>query len=195
MKRIGRHCVCPGAALALAVALWVYDAVSQTVLVPIRLQAELLSKVAAYDRSFPKRSGGRALVLVLVRDGDAESQRVGEQIQAELAVLTQIGGLQHAEEFVHFSSAQALAELCRKRAPAIIYISLGLADQMEAMARALEGVSILSVAVSASYVPKRAVLSFDAESGRPKLVVNLGQARRQDVAFQPELLALARVMP
>jgi hypothetical protein len=195
MSRVGRRSVFACASLALAVALWVSDAVSQTLQVPIRLQAELLSKVAAYDRSFSQRSGGRALVLILVRDSDAESIRVGEQIQAELAVLARVGGLQHAEEFVHFSSAQALAELCRKRAPAILYISLGLADQMEGIAHALEGVSILSVAASASYVPKRAVLSFDAESGRPKLVVNLGQARRQSVAFQPELLALARVIP
>ena len=49
-------------------------------------------------------------------------------------------------------------------------------------------------AASATYVPKGCVLGFDAESGRPKLVVNLSQARLQKVAFKPEFLKLARVI-
>ena len=43
-------------------------------------------------------------------------------------------------------------------------------------------------------VPKGIVLSFDLVSGKPKIVVHLGQAKRQDVQFKAELLKLARVI-
>ncbi len=181
-------------ALACAAALWGNGAEAQPIDVPLRLQAELLSKVAAYDRSFAARAGERALVLIVVSPGSAESERTGAQISAELAVLSDLGGLPHAEETVSYTSARALAELVKARAPAVLIFSAALGDQIEAIARALDGSSVLSVGVSASYVPRGAVLGFDVESGKPKLVVHLEQARRQQVAFRPELLRLARVI-
>jgi hypothetical protein len=176
------------------VELWVRQGASQSVDVPVRLQAELLAKVAAYDRGFPARARGKALTLVLVKPGDAESERVGEQILSELRVLPLVGGLPHAEEIVRFSSAQALVELCKARSPAVVYLSLRLGEHVGPLAAALSGTSVLTVAVTAPYVPSGAVLGFDAESGKPRLVVNLAQARRQKVAFKPELLLLARVI-
>jgi hypothetical protein len=189
----GRRAFC-GALLALSLGLWARDAATQSVAVPLRLQAELLSKVAGYDRGFPARAHGKALVFVLVKSADTESVRTGKQFHAELGALPQIGGLPHNEEIVDYRSARALAELCKQRGAAVVYISVGLADEMEGIASALDGVSILSVAAAASYVTKRSVLGFDAESGHPKLVVHLDQARRQKVAFKAELLKLARVI-
>jgi hypothetical protein len=167
---------------------------TQVVEVPVRLQAELLSKVVAYDRNFVARARGRAQVLILVRGGDAESERIGEQIHAEIGALKQLGGLPHAREVVRFTSKRAIAELCKSRGTAVLYLSVGLLDEMTGIADALEGMSILTVAAAASYVPKRAVLGFDAESGKPKLVVHLDQARKQQVQFKPEVLKLARVV-
>lgn len=180
--------------LAGTATLWVREGATQAVEVPVRLQAELLAKVAAYDRGFAARARGRALSLVVVKAGDAESERVGEQITNELRMLPELGGLPHAEEIVRLSSATALADLCKARGPAVVYLSLRLGEQMGAIAAALEGLSVLSVAVTAPYVPSGAVLGFDAQSGKPRLVVNLVQARRQQVAFKPELLRLARVI-
>ena len=168
---------------------------AQSVEVPVRLQAELLSKVVAYDRNFPERARGRALVLVVVAPGDAASERLGEQIQSELGVLEQFGGLPHAEEVVRFSSRRALADLVKSRGAAVVYLSGGFGEEMPAVASLLAELSVLSVGVTPAYVPKGAVLGFDAEAGRPKLVVNLKQARLQKVAFRPELLKLARVIP
>jgi hypothetical protein len=181
-------------AFASAATLWGREIDAQAIDVPIRLQAELLSKVAAYDREFSNRAGQRALVLVVVKPGSAESERAAEQMSAELAVLSDIGGLPHAQETVRYTSAPALGELVRGRTPAVVIFSAALDDQVESVARVLDGVSVLSVGVSAAYVPRGAVLGFDVESGKPKLVVNLGQARRQRVAFRPELLRLARVI-
>lgn len=180
--------------LALVFVLWVRKGASQALDVPVRLQAELLAKVATYDRSFAARARGRALVLVAVKKGDAESERVGRQLLAELAVLPQLGGLPHAEELVHFDAASTLLDVIRAREPAVVYFSARLGGQIGSVADGLDGVPVLTVGVSASYVAERAVLGFDSSSGKPKLVVHLTQARRQKVSFKPELLALARVI-
>jgi hypothetical protein len=183
------------AGLALSVLAWVREGKTQTVEVPIRLQAELLSKVVAYDRNYSQRAHGRALVLVLVKAGDSESARVGEQIKSELGVLAELGGLPHTEELVRYSTPANVADLVKDRGAAVVFLSVGLADEMPALARSFEDVSVLSVAAAPAYVERGAVLGFDAESGRPKLVVNLERARRQKIAFKPEVLKLARVVP
>jgi YfiR/HmsC-like len=181
-------------ALAWSAALWLRPASAQSVEVPVRLQAELLAKVVGYDRSFSARAGPQVLVFVVIKPGSAESERTGEQISSELGVLPEIGGLPHSEETVQFVSARVLADLVKSRRPAIVVVSAALANHMEPIARALDGLSVLSVGISASYVPRGAVLGFDVESGKARLVVHLEQARRQHVAFRPELLSLARVI-
>jgi YfiR/HmsC-like len=183
-----------GTALACGSGLWLKPAGAQSLEVPVRLQAALLARAVEYDRNFATRAGARVVVFIAVRPGDADSERAGEQIRLELGALAQIGGLPHTEEVVLYRSVQKLSERIVQRAPAILYLSAGLADDVPTIARALEGVSILSVGVSATYVPRRAVLGFDAESGRPQLVVHLAQARRQRVAFRSEFLNLARVI-
>jgi hypothetical protein len=182
------------ASIALGVGLYVRQGRTQTIEVPVRLQAELLSKVVAYDRGFVERARGHAKVLILVKGGDAESERIGEQIHDELGVLKDLGGLPHSQEVIRFSNPRAVVELSKSRSASVLYVSVGLLEQMGAMAALLDGVSLLTVAAAAAYVPKRAVLGFDAESGKPKLVVHLDQAHKQKVQFRPEVLKLARII-
>jgi hypothetical protein len=161
--------------------------------IPARLQAELLAKVAAYDGRFAARAGQLATVLILVAEGVADSERFGAQIRAELSKQAKLGGVEHMEEIVHFSSPGELAALCRQRRAALVYLAPGLSQFTERIADALTGLDVLSVSAVPDDVSRRIVLGFELVSGRPKLLVHLGQARLQNVAFKPELLRLARV--
>jgi len=162
--------------------------------VPPRLLAELLAKVAAYDGHFVARAAGRALVLVLVAPGEPESERFGAQIRAELGKQPRIGGVEHMEDIVRYSSPAELTRTCRERKPAIVFVAPGLAAEATPIAVALAGVDVLSVAAVATDVPRGIVLGFEVVFGKPKLVIHLTRARRQNVAFKPELLRLARVI-
>jgi hypothetical protein len=167
---------------------------AEQVQIPARLQAALVAKVAAYDTHFAARARGHALVLIVVANGKAESERFGEEIRAELSVQPKIGGADHSEEIVHFSSGAELAKLCRERHAALVYVAPALSSEVPEIASALSDVDVLSVAALAGDVAQRLVLGFARESGRPKLLVNLQQARRQNVAFNPDLLRLVRVV-
>lgn len=180
--------------LALAVSLIAAPLAAEQVQIPARLQAALVAKVAAYDTHFAARANGQALVLIVVAGGKAESERFGEEIRAELSVQPKIGGVSHSEEIVRFSSATELARLVRERKAALLYIAPALSEDVPQIANALAGVDVLSVAALAGDVEQRIVLGFARESGRPRLLVNLEQARRQNVAFNPDLLRLVRVI-
>jgi hypothetical protein len=162
--------------------------------IPPRLQAALVAKVAAYDTHFAARADGHALVLIVVASGKAESERFAEEIRAELALQPKIGGVDHSEEIVHFASGAELAKLCRERHAALVYVAPALSSEVPQIASALTDVDVLSVAALPADVEQRLVLGFARESGRPKLLVNLQQARRQNVAFNPDLLRLVRVV-
>jgi hypothetical protein len=161
--------------------------------VPIRLQAEFLAKIAGYDRHFAERAGDRARVLIAVVPRDSDSRLAATDMRNALAALPSVGGIPHEEEIIQFADAASLAEICRSRRAAVLYLTPGLLHDMPAIRDALAALDLLTVASLADYVPAGAVLGFDLVSGRPKLLVNLTQARKQHVDFRAEVLKLTRV--
>ena len=161
--------------------------------VPIRLQAELLAKVTGYDRNFEARSGEQARVLILVSPGDSDSKRAAAEMRSALASVPSVGGLSHDEEIANYVDAPTLGETCRTRQVAIVYLTPGFSGEVPAIRDAVGSLKLLTVGSLADYVPAGIVLGFDLVSGRPKLVVNLSQARRQHIDFRAEVLKLMRV--
>lgn len=160
--------------------------------VPVRVQADLLVKVAAYDSGLAARSGDRH-VLLFTNEDDADGESTPKRMKTELGAVERIAGKPHREELVRYEGASALAETCRKRDAAIAYLPPGLGSKIPAIARALAGIQVLTVAARPEYVKAGAVVGFDLVSGKPQLLVHLAQARRQKVDFKPELLRLAKV--
>jgi hypothetical protein len=163
------------------------------VVVPIELQAELLAKVASYDRNMAARAGDRLQVLLVTRPSDVESARVVTRMQNALRSLPQIGGLPHDEQTMNFTTAADLARTCRAQHIAILFVGPGHGDDLQAIREALAGVDVLSVSAVPEYIERGIVLGFDVVSGKPRLLVNLGQARRQHVALRAEVLKLMKV--
>jgi hypothetical protein len=166
---------------------------ADAVTVPIRLQAELLSKVASYDRNFQARTGERVRTLLLVKEGDPESSRAAAAMKSALSSIPTIGALPHDEELATYSEPAALAETCRSRNVSILYVAPGFSQQVDALRETMGSLSLLTVGSLAEYVPNGIVLGFDLVSGRSKLLVNLTQARRQKIEFRAEILRLTRV--
>ena len=161
--------------------------------VPIALQAELLTKVAAYDKNFAARARDSARIVLLTKPNDADSVRATAQMRVALAAVDRIGGLPHEESTLNYSNGAALAALVREQHISIVYVTPGLSGDIDAIRAALNGVDVLSVTAIASDVPRGIVLGFDLVSGRPKLLVNLPQMRLQNVAFSANVLKLAKV--
>jgi hypothetical protein len=182
-----------GLLLLLAIVLFARHAGAEDVPVPVGLQAELLSKVAGYDRNFAARAGERAHVLLVQRPGDADSARVVAQMQSALGQVSTIGGLPHDETIVSYAGAAALVSAVKGQHAAVVFFTPGFADQLDALRGALAGVDVLTAAAVPDYVPRGVVLGFDLVGGKPKLLVNITQAGKQNVAFRAEVLKMMKV--
>lgn len=180
-------------ACVVAVSIVTPGVRAEEVTVPVGLQAELLAKVAAYDKNFRARAGDVARVLVVVKSGDGDSERSAAVMLRALSGAADVGGLRHQEVLIRWSDAAALATQCRQRSAAIVYLTAGLRDEIPAIARSLDGVDLLTVAAVGDYVPRGAVLGFGVVAGKPKIFVHLAQARRQHVALSAEALKLMKV--
>lgn len=168
-------------------------AVAQGASVPAQVQAELLSKLASYDRNFAARAGSKVRVLVVVKANDPKSKLFAASIRGALGNVPQIGGLPHEETLVPFESASALAERCRGERAAILYLTPGFEKEVESIRASLRGMDVLSVSAVPEHVPDGVVIGFELVSGRPKILVNLPQAKDQNVSFTADVLKLMKV--
>jgi non-ribosomal peptide synthetase component F len=181
------------AALAFACLLVASSVLAQAAGVPAELQAELLAKLGAHDRNFHARAGTQARILILVKPGNAKSNLSAATMRSALAQLDTVGGLPHEEILVAYDNAASVAQLCRVQKAAIVYVTTGFDAEIEALRKALSGVDVLSVSASPEHVPLGIVLGFELVSGKPKIVLNLKQAKEQNVNFKADVLRLMKV--
>jgi hypothetical protein len=137
---------------------------------------------------------GIARVLILRRGDDASSARVAAMLRTDLTALGAIAGVAVELHELDFVDAAAVRTACTTRQIGVLIMTPGLSQQVPAIADALDGSDLLSVAMLARDVAGGAVLGFALESSRPTITINLGRAKRQNVDFSSRLLALAKVV-
>ena len=161
---------------------------------PVQVQAGLLAKVAAYDRNLVGLEVGKVVVAIVTRKENLDSTSAGARLQAGLQGIPLIAGLSHEEMMVSFTTANALADLCRKNNVSIAYLAPGLDREIPAVAEAMRNMRVLTAGAMTEYVSEGIVLGFDLVSGRPKILVHLEQARKQNVVLTAQLLKLAVIV-
>ena len=178
------------AALVLACVLVSGRAGSEPL--PVTLQADLLVKLAGYDRNMRARAGSQLRIVLVTRSSDDDA-RWAAQMRAVLAHSERIAGLPHAESTVRFTRADKLAATCKAEQIAIVVLSPSLIGEGEHIRTAFDDADVLTVAPSQELVKHGVVLGFELVSGKPKLFFNLPQAIRQHVAISAEVLKLMTV--
>lgn len=163
-------------------------------LVPLSLQAQLVARLGGFDRNFATRAGATANVLVVSRAGDADSKIDAHGFARALSGLGNLGGAPMHLEEAELGDPAALAQRVRAQHLALVYFSSGLEGDMPRVAAALVGVDVLTVGSTAQHAEKGAVVGFDLEEARPKIVLNMKSARAQSVVFKAELMKLARIL-
>jgi YfiR/HmsC-like len=162
--------------------------------VPLGLQAQLTAKLAAHDKGMAARAGSTLKIVILIKRENAESANAAAHLLTAFEALDSIAGLSHQQKVLAFTDARALAALVRTETIAIIYLTQGFDEDLDAIGASLDGVSVMSIATVPDYVVRGgAVIGFDLVSGRSKILVNLAQARRQGVQLDSNVLMIATV--
>lgn len=179
--------------LALLTSTLALVAHAEPATAPFPVQAQILARILPYDRGFAARVKGDVVVLLLQKANDSESSNAVQQMGR---ALNDIGEVRKAKIRVHtleYTSAAALAAACASQGVHVLYVAPGFRGQVAAIARALVGSGILSVAAVEPYVQEGAVLGVDIVSGKPRMSIHLAQSRAQKIDFPAAVLNLAKV--
>jgi hypothetical protein len=191
-----RYCLRPAHFAGVLAAVLSLTAVRMTAAadsdMPASIQAQLLSKVPAYDYEFRRRAGALVRVLILTRPEHSESVRAATLLQAALGREKAIAALPHESLIAPFTSTAALARAVQQQGVTIVYLTPGLED-LESICRVLEPLHVLTVTTLPEYVRRCAVLGLQVVAGRPRISIHLAHAQRSGIRFRAELLQLATV--
>jgi hypothetical protein len=180
--------------VAAAVSIPASSAWCEDPAIPLQLQVDLTAKLIEYAQAPSPQGLSVMRIGILVRNSSVESQHFAAELKASFGRMGQIAGLAHEEVIINWSTASALVEEAKRRQLFAVYLTPGLHAEMPALARALEGAQIVTVGALDSYVAAGAILGFELISGRPKMVLNLAQAKKQGVAFRATVMKLMRIV-
>lgn len=181
-----------GARFVAAVACLLPTASAVADDVPIELQVDLLARVVKFERTFTSNGKAPATVIVVAKPSVTVSTRASAQLTTALKRAGNLAGRPVTVITHSFTKAPALKAV--SAGSAIVYLMPGLSDEVKNISEALSGMRVLVVAASGDDVERGAVLGFDLQSARPRIVVNLPKARAQSLDFNSQLLRLAKVI-
>jgi hypothetical protein len=161
--------------------------------VPIALQVDLLGRVVRFERNYVGRGSAPALVILVVKGNETASVRAAALASAAIGQLGSIGARPASVTTQTFSSPAALRSASREAA--IVYLMPGFSRaDLQAIAATFADSSVLTVGASNGDAENGAALGFELEGSKPRIIVNLRQARAQRLDFSAQLLRLARVV-
>jgi hypothetical protein len=161
--------------------------------VPIGLQVDLLDRIVRFERSYASRAGAPALVVVVAKGDEAASVRAAALASAAIGQLGNLGARRASVVIMTFSSPGAL----RSASPEadIVYLMPGFSRaDMQSIAAIYIDSKVLTVGTTNGDAENGAALGFELEGSKPRIIVNLRQARAQRLDFSAQLLRLARVI-
>jgi len=182
--------------LAATLSLAELSANAEAPAVPLPLQVDLTVKLLEYAQAPSPQAGAGGLmhIGILVKSGSVESQHAGTELKAALGRVARIAGVGHEEITLEWSTAAAMAEQVKSKRLFAVYLTPGLGSDVPSIAYALVGTPVITIGAIDTYVAGGALLGFELTSGRPKMVFNLGQAKRQGVVFRASVMKLMRII-
>lgn len=163
--------------------------------VPLELQAELLARVLRYDRNFPLHTGPTGVVVLVAALDEASSDAGARQVVAALQQQPTLGGFVPHVELVRFTTPEALAAAAKARGADVVVFAPGVTAFAAKLGAAFAGLDVITVSTTPEGVKEGVVLGFDLVAGKPRMLINLAQARRQRADFRAEVLQLMTVVP
>lgn len=179
--------------ICLVVAGFSSIAAAESPTAPASVQAQIITRILPFERSFAAKSGSSVVIVIVERSKDADSASASIQLAKALDDIGSVGGRALRVQTVPYASATSLVAESKKRGALVVYVTPGLAGEVPAIASAFVESGVLTVAAVESYVSRGAVLGIEVADGKPRMSINLSQAKKQKLDFPSAVLKLARI--
>ena len=184
-----------GAIAILLCTLFPYEhrAQAKSSTAPSVVQAQIITRILPYDRAFEQKVKREVVIVLVQRPDDPESASAVQQMQNALKDVGEVRGRALKVRVLSYSTPSALAASLRGEGAHVAYIAPGLLREVPLIAQALAGSGVLSFAANEPCVPEGIVLGVEIADGKPRMSINLRQARTQKIEFPAAILKLAKV--
>ncbi len=171
-----------------AISLWAWPAVADEL--PVPLQVQLLSKMSTYVSNFAPADATAVKVLVV---HPAAKEGPSRGAQALVSALTQAGKLgQYTAEpmLVGFTDLKKFQATLAAEKPQVIYLAPELDPKATAeIVEAASTSTVLTISGVSDHVKLGVVLGFSLVEARPRVLVNLKTAQKQNIVFLAGLVS------
>src|SRR5688572_26859631 len=100
---------------------------------PANLQGELIIKLAPYDKALPSRAGAQVRIVIVNKNGDAETEHWALVLRTTLGRTSVIAGLPHTEIVAAYRGAADLARQCREQRATVVVVPSSIGNDVEAI--------------------------------------------------------------
>jgi hypothetical protein len=163
---------------------------------PPAKQAIFLARVIAYDGNLKTRAGAAVNIAILLKKGDAESEKMADNVMKAFLPLeaATMLGLSVKVSRVSFAGRDALDKAIREGGIDTLYICRGLDSSLADIKTVTRARKVLTMASQEDQLKLGLSLGVFSIDGKNTILVNLEASREEGAAFGPELLRLATVV-
>lgn len=157
---------------------------------PVNLQVQLLSKMSTYVSNFAPK-GASSVKVYVVHPGTKDAPSRGAQaLNGALGTTGKLGAYTAEVVLVPWENGKKLEAAIAADKPQVVYLAPELdAKATGELVEAVSSSSALMISGVADHVKQGAVLGFSLVEARPRVLINLKQARRQNIVFLSGLVS------
>lgn len=173
--------------LVLLVAM-TFATVARAEDLPVQLQIQLLSKMTSSIPNLQPPAGALKILVVHAGSGDAVPRGAQTLVNA-IRQTGKFGSFDTDPKLVSVADAKALKDAIASEKPQAIYLSpevdaAGVAKVIEASS----GSGAVTISTVSDHPKLGIMLGFSLIEARPRVLVNLKQARKENIEFKNALL-------
>ncbi len=157
---------------------------------PVQLQVNLLSKMSTYVQNFVP-AGTESVKVLVVHPGSKESPTRGAQsLGSTIASVGKLGKYTAEPRLIAYGDAKTFRATLAAEKPQVVYLAPEIDSALTAeIVEAATSSTVLTISGVADHVRLGVVLGFALMEGRPRVLINLKQAQKQQITFLSGLVS------
>jgi hypothetical protein len=168
---------------------------SQEMATPPILQFKLLSRILTFDRTINAQRGGSLKIGIVYQAGVVASVDAGtEFLDAALAYDSSSSGLSIHCVGIDIGDYADLETAIRKASVNLLYVTPLRSIDIGTIGEVSAKLRLLTFSGVPEYAETGLAVGIGLKGGRPEIIINLPQAKREGADFDSQFLKVARII-
>lgn len=166
--------------------------------VPVDVQSNMLLRTLGYDRAILKKDGDEVRIGILYNENNTESMKAfeiaGDWLYEQKSAGRKIGNKNLKFTGMSYYNEAGLKSMIENLDVSVLYVTPGNEENLIAISNVANSKEILTFGGRRDYVAHGLAIGVEMEAGKPRVIINLANAKTQGADFKAEFLKVAKVV-